>query len=282
MSKKWFDKPKYSNTKYSEKTELPSGRWVKCVKCGEVLLKKYLQENLSMCKCGFHFRINSKERIAMLSDEGSFKEHFKEISSTDPLNFIDATGNYLQKINQNIKKSGMNEGVVVGTAKINEKPVVLAIMEFSFLAGSMGSAIGEKIYQAMLLAIKTKSPLITVSCSGGARMQEGILSLMQMAKTCAGLEQMREKKIPYISIITDPTTGGITASFASLGDVIIAEPGALIAFAGPRVIEQTIRQKLPEGFQRSEFLQDHGFVDVIASRDKLKETVSTVLNFFAN
>lgn len=278
-----FHKPKYQNVKSLEETSIPSGRWIKCPGCSTVYLKKHLAELLSVCsKCGHHFRISSAERIALLTDEGSFQEKFENISTADPLHFTDAKEAYKDKVAQTIKKLKLNEGIITGTARMEGLPVVLGVMEFSFLGGSMGSAIGEKIYQCMLLAIQEKIPLVTVTCSGGARMHEGILSLMQMAKTCAGLEKMAAERVPYISLLTDPTTGGVTASFASLGDVIIAEPGALIGFAGPRVIEQTIRQKLPDRFQTAEFLLEHGFVDLVVERAKLKSTIVKILNFFHN
>ncbi|MBN8218326.1 MAG: acetyl-CoA carboxylase carboxyltransferase subunit beta [Spirochaetes bacterium] len=279
----WFEKPKYQNVKSLEENALPTGRWTKCPDCSEVFLKKQLEENLNVCvKCGHHFRIGAKERIRLLADEGTFREKFENIGAGDPLVFTDAKESYKDKIRNTVKKLKMNEGVITGTCRMGDFPAVLAVMEFSFLGGSMGSAIGEKIYQAMLLGIKNKCPVVTVAASGGARMHEGILSLMQMAKTCAGLERLGQNRVPYISILTDPTTGGVTASFASLGDVILAEPGALIGFAGPRVIEQTIRQKLPEGFQTAEFLRDHGFVDRVVPRAELKQAVVSLLQFFAS
>ncbi len=279
----WFNTPKYQNVKSLEETQIPTGRWVKCPGCSEVYLKKQLSEHHSVCThCGYHFRITAKERIALLTDAGSFKEKFENITAGDPLNFTDAKESYKEKMKSTVKKLKMGEGIITGKAKMDQLPVIIAAMEFNFLGGSMGSGVGEKIYQAMLLAVKEKTPLITVSCSGGARMHEGILSLMQMAKTCAGLEVMGQNRVPYISILTDPTTGGVTASFASLGDVIIAEPGALIAFAGARVIEQTIRQKLPEGFQTAEFLLDHGFVDQVVPRTEMKAAIVKLLNFFNN
>lgn len=285
MTAKWFNKPKYNNiksTKYSNKRVLPTGHWVKCSKCGELISNSLVKKNYSVCKCGFHFRLSAKDRIEMLIDEDTFKETFADIETADPLKFSDAKSTYPKKIEAAKKKTNLKEAVITGTGKIDNHDVVGAFMDFNFLGGSMASVVGEKIYRSIRLALKKKTPLITVSCSGGARMHEGILSLMQMAKTSAGLKQLEDAGIPYISVLTDPTTGGVTASFASLGDVIIAEPEALIGFAGPRVIEQTIKQKLPEGFQESEFLREHGFVDIIAPRPELKSTIAGILYFFKN
>lgn len=281
-TKQWFDKPKFKNVKSTEGKTMPTGAWVKCPDCGNMMLKKQLEDNLNVCEsCDHHFRFGARLRLENLLDKGSFKEKFSEISSGDPLKFTDASSAYPDKVKRAKEKLKMNEGIICGTGKIEEMPVIVAFMEFSFLGGSMGSGVGEKLYQSMLLAIKKKCPLITISTGGGARMHEGVLSLMQMGKTCAGLELMEEKGIPYISILTDPTTGGITASFASLGDVILAEPKALIGFAGPRVIEGTIKQKLPEGFQRSEFLLEHGFVDRVVHRREMREELARLLRFFS-
>ena len=277
----WFEKPKYKNVKFQDEKALPRGVWIKCEKCEEVALKKQLQEDLNVCsKCSFHFKMSSQERIDLLIDKGSFVEFNDKITAADPLNFKDAKGSYKDKVTQTTKKLKINEAITTGKGTINSQPVILGVMEFQFLGGSMGSAVGEKVYQAMLKAAENKCPLVIVASSGGARMHEGILSLMQMAKTCSGLQTLEDKGIPFISILTNPTFGGITASFASLGDVIIAEPQALIGFAGPRVIEQTIKQKLPQGFQTSEFLRDHGFVDMVVDRRQLKETLAKTLNFF--
>ncbi|HBE02942.1 MAG TPA: acetyl-CoA carboxylase carboxyl transferase subunit beta [Spirochaetia bacterium] len=254
--------------------------WVKCPVCLKVIYIKDLEQNLKVCTCNYHFRLTAVERINLLADSGSFTEFNSNITSADPLEFTDSKESYIQKIHKTREKLNLNEGVITGYAIISGIEVVLASMEFAFLGGSMGSAIGEKIYRAICASLEKKIPLIIISCSGGARMHEGILSLMQMAKTSAGLAMLAEKKIPFISILADPTTGGVTASFASLGDIIIAEPGALVGFAGPRVIEQTIKQKLPEGFQRSEFLLDHGFIDIIVNRKDMKNTVKTCLDFF--
>ena len=276
----WFDKPKYKNVKNREDKRLPVGLWQKCPSCFDMTLIKQLEENMYICKCDYHFRISFEKRIEILLDPNSFEEHLSNITATDPLGFFDAKSSYKEKITTTVKKLKINEGIIMGKGTIEKKPVVFGVMEFKFLGGSMGSAVGEKIYQAMQLAIKENIPLIIVSCSGGARMHEGILSLMQMAKTCAGLLEMEERGVPFISVLTDPTTGGITASFASLGDIIIAEPNALIGFAGARVIEQTIKQKLPKGFQRSEFLQEHGFVDQVVHRKDLKQSLYEIISYF--
>ncbi|HMB01754.1 MAG TPA: acetyl-CoA carboxylase, carboxyltransferase subunit beta [Spirochaetota bacterium] len=279
---KWFHKPKYKTVRNTKAKPVPTGQWIKCPSCKTQIRRKELADNLWVCKCGFHHRIGAKDRLKIIIDKGTFREKFSEISTADPLKFSDAKGSYALKVKKTIKKLGINEGIIIGSGRINTIPVVIGIMDFKFLGGSMGSAVGEKVYKAMQLAIKQKKTLIIVSQSGGARMHEGILSLLQMAKTCAGLELMEEKGIPFISVLTDPTTGGVTASFASMGDIIIAEPGALIGFAGPRVIEQNIKQKLPEGFQRAEFLQEHGFVDCISSRSALKDNLTKFLIFFNN
>ncbi|MEK6796376.1 MAG: acetyl-CoA carboxylase, carboxyltransferase subunit beta [Spirochaetota bacterium] len=281
---KWFIKPKYTivrPTTRSAEAEAPA-QWVNCV-CGSIIYRKDLDANHKVCtSCGNHFRLTLDERIALLIEENGFEEFNAEITSADPLVFVDSAGTYPAKVKKAIEKTGIQEGVVTGYAKIGRHRVTLSVMDFNFLGGSMGSAVGEKIYRAIMRSYEGSIPCIIVSCSGGARMHEGILSLMQMAKTSAGLAKLAEKKIPYLSIMTDPTTGGVTASFAMLGDVNIAEPKALIGFAGPRVIEQNIRQKLPEGFQRSEFVQDHGFVDVIVDRRQMKGTIIQLLDFFAD
>lgn len=279
----WFNKPKYSVLGTGGKNTDAQGKetkelWTKCPGCGEVIYNKEWDENLKVCiKCGFHNRFNSRERIELLTDEGSFKEYDADLHSLDPLKFSDARGPYKERLEQTEKKTKLKEGIVCGSAKMDGIPVELGIMDFSFMGGSMGSVIGEKICRAIDMAIKNRCPVILVSASGGARMHEGIISLMQMAKTSAWLAKLADIGMPFISVLTHPTTGGVTASFASIGDIIIAEPGALIGFAGPRVIEQTIRQKLPEGFQTSEFVLDHGFVDMIVERKELKEAIARVL-----
>ena len=229
-------------------------------------------------KCNFHFRIGSKEYIALLTDDGTFRELDRKMRSVDPLSFTD-TKSYRDRVKDTIRKTGLNDAVRTGTGKINGVPSVVGVMDFGFIGGSMGSVVGEKIARAIGKAIKSKIPMIIVSSSGGARMMEGALSLMQLAKTSARLAQLSDAGIPYISVMTDPTTGGVTASFAMLGDIHIAEPGALIGFAGPRVIKQTIGKDLPPGFQRSEFQLEHGFVDLVVHRKDMKETVTKLLSF---
>jgi len=266
---------KNSDTRGKQPKEL----WTKCPGCGGVIYNKEWDENLKVCvKCGFHNRIGSKERIRLLTDEGSFKEYDAELHSLDLLRFSDAQGPYSERLQQTEKKTKLKEGIVCGSAKIGGIPVELGVMDFAFMGGSMGSVIGEKICRTIDAAIKNRCPVILVSSSGGARMHEGIISLMQMAKTSAWLSKLADIGMPFISVLTHPTTGGVTASFASIGDIIIAEPGALIGFAGPRVIEQTIRQRLPDGFQTSEFVLEHGFVDMIVERKELKGAIARVLN----
>jgi len=275
----WFRRTKKKLQGSAQKKSVPDGLWRKCDFCGEILYVKELEKRLWVCsKCDYHFMISTEDYIEVLCDPGSFQETHTGIRSSDPLEFRDSK-RYRDRIRDYTKKTGRDEAVVTGLAKVAGRGIVLAIMDFSFMGGSMGSVVGEKISRAMKDSIENRLPLIVVSRSGGARMQESIFSLMQMAKTSAMLSKMSEKKIPYISILTNPTTGGVTASFASLGDVIIAEPKALIGFAGPRVIQQTIRQELPEGFQRSEFLLKHGMIDMVCSRNKLRNTVEGLLGF---
>ncbi len=277
----WFKRKKEA-LKPAEKKEIPDGLWVKCENCGEVIYKKELEKRMHVCpKCDYHFRIGSTEYISILFDENSFKEFNQNMQAEDPLHFKDSK-KYSDKYKATVKKTNMNEAVVTGTGTIEGHPVVMALMDFKFLGGSMGSVVGEKISRAIDKAIETNTPMMILSSSGGARMHEGILSLMQMAKTSAKLARLANKKIPYISILTNPTTGGTTASYAMLGDVQIAEPGALIGFAGPRVIKQTIGQDLPPGFQRSEFVQEHGFLDLIIHRHELKQRIARLLEFFAH
>jgi acetyl-CoA carboxylase carboxyl transferase subunit beta len=252
------------------------GLWIKCNGCKEPLWKKDLSTNLQVCpKCSYHYNISAYERLGLLMDD-AWQEDDKTLSSTDPLNFV-AIKSYKESIRTLPAKVGVRDAVVNVHGTLDDIPVVCAAMEYSFIGGSMGSVVGEKITRAIERALETKSPLIIVSCSGGARMQEGAMSLMQMAKISAALSRLDRKGIPYISVLTDPTTGGVTASFAMLGDLNIAEPGALIGFAGPRVIEQTIRQKLPAGFQRSEFLLEHGMIDAIVERKEMKNFIATSL-----
>ena len=277
----WFKRKKEA-LKPADKKELPDGLWIKCNNCGEIIYKKELEKKLSVCpKCDYHFRIGSEDYISILLNSGSFEEFGENIKTADPLNFKDVK-KYSEKYKATVKKTGVNEAVVTGVGKIENHNVVIAFMSFKFLGGSMGSVVGEKISRAIEKAIELKYPLIILSSSGGARMHEGILSLMQMAKTSAKLAKLANQKIPFISILTNPTTGGTTASYAMLGDVHIAEPKALIGFAGPRVIKQTIGQNLPAGFQRSEFVQEHGFIDMITHRHELKQKLAGLLDFFAH
>ncbi|MCG6947540.1 MAG: acetyl-CoA carboxylase, carboxyltransferase subunit beta [Acidobacteria bacterium] len=254
------------------------GLWVKCSDCGEILYHREVTNNFHVCpRCGYHFRISADLRLGMLFDNGKYKRLFGKIRSSDPLGFVDSKP-YPDRLKVYNKKFAGSDAVVIAQGEIHKVPAIVAAMEYGFMGGSMGSAVGEKLTRAIERCIDRKLPLIIVSCSGGARMQEGILSLMQLGKVSAALARLREKRLPYVSILTDPTTGGVTASFAMLGDLNIAEPGALIGFAGPRVIEQTIRQTLPEGFQRSEFLLEHGMLDMVVPRPELKGTVSRCLS----
>ncbi len=260
-----------------EKRELPEGLWTKCEGCGEIIHKSQLELNLWTChKCNYHFRITSYDYINILIDKGTFKEMDKKIRSVDVLNFVD-TKSYKERLKETMKKTGLNEAIVTGTGKMNGISVVIGAMDFRFIGGSMGSVVGEKVARAIEKAYRMKYPLIIVSSSGGARMMESALSLMQMAKTSAMLTKLSNVGIPYISVLTDPTTGGVTASYAMLGDINIAEPGALIGFAGPRVIKQATGKELPEGFQRAEFLLEHGFVDLIVHRKELKNKIVQIL-----
>jgi len=260
---------------------IAEGLWIKCDSCKEIIYRAEVERGGRVCpKCHYPFRISARERIGQLADAGSFEERETGLTTTDPLTFKD-TKKYRERVRAAVQKTSTDEAVICGIASIGGQPTVLAVFEFGFLGGSMGSVVGEKLTRAIELAIDKHLPVVIVSASGGARMQEGILSLMQMAKTSAALERLSAAGLPYISILTDPTTGGVTASFAMLGDVILAEPRALIGFAGPRVIAETIRQPLPEGFQRSEFLLAHGQLDMIVERRDLKETLRRVLAFFA-
>ncbi len=275
----WFSRLKAPKiTSSQQKSKLPDGLWTKCPSCSEYIFTADLKKNLHVCpRCSYHFKMPARERIAMLIDEDTFEEHGKGITSGDPLSFKDSK-KYKDRIKAGIEKTGESEAYIYGDGKIKEIPVALGVFVFPFLGGSMGSAVGEKVARTFELAADKKVPAIVVCASGGARMQEGILSLMQMAKTSVALSRLKESGIPYISVLTDPTTGGVAASFAMQADVIVAEPGALIGFAGPRVIEQTIKEKLPEGFQRSEFLLEHGMVDCIVNRKELKDTLAAMLD----
>src|SRR5881398_1915650 len=278
----WFRKEKKPKEAVEKQTAIPEGLWIKCDECKEIVYRKEVEQNLSVCpKCGYHFRISARERFEMLFDDGKHKEFATDIRSTDPLEFRD-TKRYRDRLKVYEQRVGKGDAVLCAEGKLEGLPVVICAMEYAFMGGSMGSVVGEKITLAAERALDKKEPLLIVSTSGGARMQEGILSLMQMAKISAALSRLAEAGLPYISILTDPTTGGVTASYAMLGDVILAEPRALIGFAGPRVIAETIRQPLPEGFQRSEFLLAHGQLDMIVERRDLKETLRRVLAFFAD
>ncbi|HOI29756.1 MAG TPA: acetyl-CoA carboxylase, carboxyltransferase subunit beta [Melioribacteraceae bacterium] len=275
----WFKRKKENISPDSKKSDIPDGQWAKCEDCSEIIHNKQLEVNSWVCpKCNYHFRIGSDQYISFLFDKGSFKEYDKKMKSGDPLEFTD-TKKYSERINLTIKKSGLNDAVKTGTGKIENKKVAFACMDFGFIGGSMGSVVGEKIARIIDVAYQDKCPLIIISQSGGARMMEGAFSLMQMAKTSARLARLADAKIPFISILTDPTTGGVTASYSMLGDVIIAEPKALIGFAGPRVIKQTIGKDLPQGFQRSEFLLENGFVDFIVNRKQMREKVSQLIEY---
>jgi acetyl-CoA carboxylase carboxyl transferase subunit beta len=280
----WFKRDKKAIdqvTPPEERRVRTEGLWMKCESCRAIVFRKDLEENLFVCpKCQFHFRVNAKKRLELLFD-GKWTEHDAGMVSTDPLKFVD-TKPYAKRIKEAQKKLGMNDAVITAEGKLNGKPVICCAMEFGFIGGSMGAVVGEKVTRAIEMAMETRQPLIVVSCSGGARMMEGTISLMQLAKVSAALARLDEEKLPYISVLTDPTTGGVTASFAMLGDLNIAEPGALIGFAGPRVIEQTIRQKLPEGFQRSEFLLEHGFLDAVVHRKDMKGFISSALDLLTS
>jgi len=275
----WFKKARKPIAPAKGKaSRVPEGLWVKCPECSQIIYNKDLATNLSVCpKCAHHFRITSAERIKTLFD-GEWVEHDANLTSTDPLNFTD-TKPYKARLEASMAATGMKDAVVVGSGTIDGIPTVVAVMEYGFIGGSMGVVVGEKIARAIERAIEQRSPVVIVCCSGGARMMEGALSLMQMAKICGTLARLDRARLPYISVLTDPTTGGVTASFAMLGDLNIAEPKALIGFAGPRVIEQTIRQKLPEGFQRSEFLLEKGMLDQVVDRREMKALISTALRF---
>ncbi|MGA2095564.1 MAG: acetyl-CoA carboxylase, carboxyltransferase subunit beta [Candidatus Acidiferrum sp.] len=280
----WFKRDKKSidaATPPEERRVRTEGLWAKCESCGTIVFRKDLEANLYVCpKCQFHFKMNAKQRLEMLMDS-RWTEHDAGMTSTDPLKFVD-TKPYAARIKDARKKLAMNDAVITAEGKINGRGVVCCAMEFGFIGGSMGAVVGEKVTRGIEMAVETRQPLVVVSCSGGARMMEGTISLMQLAKVSAALARLDDAKVPYISLLTDPTTGGVTASFAMLGDINIAEPGALIGFAGPRVIEQTIRQKLPEGFQRSEFLLEHGFLDAVVHRKDLKSFVSTSFDLLLN
>ncbi len=280
----WFKRDTESDRKpdqdASERTVKTEGLWLKCDGCREIIWKRDLAQTMNMCgKCGFHFRVDARTRLTYLFDGGVFQEHDAELESSDPLKFTDQKA-YSSRLKATQAATGMKDALVSGSGTLAGRHLNICAMEPKFIGGSMGSVVGEKITRAIERSIDEKAPVIVVSASGGARMQEGAISLMQMAKISAALMRLDEAGLPYISILTDPTTGGVTASFAMLGDVNIAEPGALIGFAGPRVIEQTIRQKLPEGFQRSEFLLKHGMLDAVVPRNEMKHWIANTLEFF--
>ncbi len=275
----WFQRTKDGLSEDTEKKELPNV-WAKCDRCGEILYKKDLEENFNVClKCGYHFRIFARTYLQVILDPDTYVPTNKNMISVDPLEFTD-TKKYSERLKTTISKTGLTDAVHTGYGKIDGRPVAIAVMDFGFIGGSMGSVVGEKIARAVDLAYENNLPMIIVSASGGARMMEGALSLMQMAKTSSKLARLHEAGLPFISLLTDPTTGGVTASFAMLGDVILAEPGALIGFAGPRVVKEATGKDLPEGFQRAEFLVEHGFVDLIVNRKELKPTLARLLTFF--
>jgi len=277
----WFRKIERGLSR-NGKRDMPDGLWRKCDGCGEIVYEQVILRNNWTCiKCGHHFIVSAREYISMMADPGSFTEMDSAIRSVDPLNFRDSK-KYTDRLKIAMKKTGLSEAVVTGTCEIGKHPACVAVLDFKFMGGSMASVVGEKVARATKAALEQRRFLIIVSSSGGARMQEGILSLMQMAKTSAWLARYADEGLLYISLLTHPTTGGVTASFAMLGDIIIAEPGALVGFAGPRVIEQTINQELPEGFQRSEFLFDHGIVDMVVPRTKMKKTLVDIFDFFGD
>jgi acetyl-CoA carboxylase carboxyl transferase subunit beta len=278
----WFNKTKAPIAPVeTKKVQMPEGIWTKCKNCNEIIYTKEIERNLNVCpKCDYHFRISARERIVLVLDDGSFVERDAAMQSVDFLDFKDSK-KYKDRIKAAVKKSG-GDAVVCGDGTIEGLPVSVAVFDFGFMGGSMGSVVGEKITRAIERGLAERKPVIVFSSSGGARMQESILSLMQMAKTSAALARLKAAGLPFISVLTDPTTGGVTASFAMLGDINMAEPRALIGFAGPRVIEQTIRQKLPEGFQRSEYLLEHGMVDMIVRRQEMKPRLAQILRIFTN
>jgi len=275
----WFKRESGELDTSGEKRVRTEGLWVKCESCRQIIWKKDLEENLNVCpKCEKHFRIDARTRLAQLLDDNQYDTFDGDIASTDPLKFVDLKP-YASRLKQAQLDTGLNDAVINAHGKLLGRPVIASVMEYAFIGGSMGAVVGEAITRAVERAAETHTPLIIVSASGGARMMEGVISLMQLAKISAALARLDQARVPYISLLTDPTTGGVTASFAMLGDFNIAEPGALIGFAGPRVIEQTIRQKLPPGFQRSEFLLQHGMLDAVVHRKQLKPYIARALEF---
>lgn len=279
---RWFkEREKYTEVIPAIKKEIPEGIWSRCASCNEIIYQAELNRNLKVCpKCKFHFKLGAQEWVELLTDEESFQESDIDLVSTDPLSFK-AVKSYKESLDQAIEKTGLNDAVASGLAKLDGQDLVLAALDFGFVGGSMGSVVGEKITRAIEKAGAEKIPLVIVSCSGGARMHEGMLSLLQMAKTSAAVGELQKAKIPFISILTNPTSGGVLASFAMLADIIVAEPGAFIGFSGPRVIEQTIKQKLPKGFQTAEFLLEHGMIDLVVPRIEMRETISRLLGFLS-
>jgi acetyl-CoA carboxylase carboxyl transferase subunit beta len=276
----WLNREKAPLTK-GQRTDTPEGLWERCAKCSEIILRREFTANQNVCpKCHHHFYLSAMERIHHMLDPQSFTEYDKDLCSTDPLVFSDGKA-YRDRLVDAYKRFGHYDAFFSGRGMLDGRPVLIGVFEFQFMGGSMGSVVGEKIARIFLRAAETREPAIVFSSSGGARMQEGILSLMQMAKTCAALARMREASVPFISVLTHPTTGGVAASFAMLGDVNIAEPNALIGFAGPRVIQQTIREKLPEGFQKSEYLLEHGMIDMICTRDNLRPMITRILSILS-
>jgi acetyl-CoA carboxylase carboxyl transferase subunit beta len=280
----WFAREKagVEGTAEADKRVRTEGLWLKCESCGQIIWKKTLDENMQVCpKCEHHFRIDARARLAMLFDDGAYEEHDPDLVSTDPLNFEDSK-TYAARLEGMQQATGLSDALISGSGMLEGRRVHICAMELKFIGGSMGAVVGEKITRAIERGQTRREPVIIISASGGARMQEGAISLMQLAKISAALMRLDEARVPYISIMTDPTTGGVTASFAMLGDLNIAEPAALIGFAGPRVIEQTIRQKLPTGFQTSEFLLEHGFLDAVVKRSEMKSYISRSLSFFCD
>ena len=276
----WFRKDKTPIVPMGDRTVRTEGLWIKCDECKQIIWKKDLESNLNVCpQCNFHFKIPAQARLRQLFDGGVFQEFDRDLQSNDPLRFVDKKA-YKQRLKEMQRATGLRDAIITAEGNLAGRPVCICAMEAGFISGSMGSVVGEKITRSIERCLARGIPLIIVSCSGGARMQEGVLSLMQMAKICTALAKLDEAAIPFVSVMTDPTTGGVTASYAMLGDLNIAEPGALIGFAGPRVIEQTIRQKLPEGFQRSEFLLQHGMLDDIVPRKELRDYLIKALKFF--
>src|SRR6266700_3227370 len=277
----WFKRESGDLENSGEKRVKTEGLWVKCEGCRQIIWKKDLEDNLNVCpKCDKHFRIDARTRLAQLLDDNQYDITDADLVSTDPLKFVDLKA-YSSRLKQAQSDTGLKDAVINAHGKLNGRPVIVSAMEYSFIGGSMGAVVGEAITRAIEQATDSKQPIIIISASGGARMMEGVVSLMQLAKISAALARLDETRVPYISVLTDPTTGGVTASFAMLGDLNIAEPGALIGFAGPRVIEQTIRQKLPSGFQRSEFLLEHGMLDAVVSRKQLAPYLTRALDFMA-